>query len=1009
MIWTMGRQTRMHFMSVATQTYYGDWRKVKVNVIESDHNPPIDVEWEISGLEFVNSGLKEEGYQPFIGVSDLAAFPDVYEALKTPDLVGNVNSPVLTVVEEREEEREDERQSSHGEVAELNPAPSTSMSGSCTELSADGIPVVKVPDKQPTCPSCGALFVKVSGLIEHLKRAHGKDKIWFECVKCGRQNVKYHSIVCHYPKCPGRIEVVESDDFVCGECKRSFSSKIGLSQHKRLAHPALRNEERIENSLPKESTRRGVHRSCWTDEEVELLLKWERQFEGEKNINKLIAEKIPSKSAKQISDKRRCLSKQKEKLKGKDLEEVSHDIEGEHPAKSEGGLNLGLRDIYKRILTEWVSAGKITTFNQTYSDLLEGREHHMSSITEATMTYLASLGKVSGELEASMREGTRKATKQLSSRKHSKGWMKRRAAKKGKFYRFQRLFYRDRVKLAEIILDGRESLKCEIPLDEVHDVFKSRWESQGTHRGLGVFKSQGMADNSVFLTMITEREISKNIKEMKKNAAPGPDGLRRRDIESCDPQFKDLMEIYNLWLVSGKVPDVVKECRTILIPKSTNAERLNDINNWRPITIGSTILRLFTKILTARLTKACPLNPRQRGFIRSAGCAENLKLLQLIIKNAKREHHALGVVFIDLEKAFDSVSHEHLIEALENRGVEEHIITLIKDLYRNVTTSVEIKSGKSESIKINIGVKQGDPMSPLLFNLSIDPLLCRLEEKGHGFKHGSRCITSLAFADDLVLLSESWEGMVENIKILEAFCSLTGLKTQGIKCQGFYISPTKDSYTINNCPVWEINGTPLRMIDPEKSGKYLGLEINPWVGISKPELEKDLSEWLDRIGKASLKPLQKVDILKGYAIPRMIYKADQAEVKASCLEALDLMIRSNVKEWLHLPPCTCDAILYSRSRDGGLGINRLSAIIPSIQARRLHRLAQSSDEAIREFVKKCSGKIESVEMDNFVCEECKRGVGSKIGLSQHKRLAHPAIRNEERIKESLPKESTPKG
>ncbi|NXU41051.1 PO21 protein, partial [Drymodes brunneopygia] len=77
--------------------------------------------------------------------------------------------------------------------------------------------------------------------------------------------------------------------------------------------------------------------------------------------------------------------------------------------------------------------------------------------------------------------------------------------------------------------------------------------------------------------------------------------------------------------------------------------------------------------------------------------------------------------------------------------------------------------------------KQGDPMSPLLFNLALDPLLCKLEQRGKGFHHSGMNITAMAFADDLVLLSDSWEGMVNNIEILEAFCNLTGLKTQGEK------------------------------------------------------------------------------------------------------------------------------------------------------------------------------------------------------------------------------------
>ena len=141
------------------------------------------------------------------------------------------------------------------------------------------------------------------------------------------------------------------------------------------------------------------------------------------------------------------------------------------------------------------------------------------------------------------------------------------------------------------------------------------------------------------------------------------------------------------------------------------------------------------------------------------------------------------------------------------------------------------------------------------------------------------------------------------------------------------------------------------MIEPGSSEKYLGLRIDPWTGISKPKLLMKVRDWLQRIGEVPLKPFQKVDILKGYTIPRLIYLADQADVKATYLEELVLTIRTTVKEWLHLPPSTCDAILYSSTQDGGLGITRLSCLIPSIQARRLHRIAQSLDDVIRSVVK----------------------------------------------------------
>ncbi|NXQ85423.1 PO21 protein, partial [Nyctibius grandis] len=132
-------------------------------------------------------------------------------------------------------------------------------------------------------------------------------------------------------------------------------------------------------------------------------------------------------------------------------------------------------------------------------------------------------------------------------------------------------------------------------------------------------------------------------------------------------------------------------------------------------------------------------------------------------------------------KAFDTVSHSHIIAALKQRGLDDHIIALIKNMDENVNTYIDMKDKQSEPIKISIGVKQGDPMSPLLFNLSIEPLICKLEDQGCGFKHQSSNITAMAFADDLVLLSDTWEGMRKNIEILEVFCDLTGLKTQGEK------------------------------------------------------------------------------------------------------------------------------------------------------------------------------------------------------------------------------------
>ncbi|NXI06493.1 PO21 protein, partial [Pachycephala philippinensis] len=100
-----------------------------------------------------------------------------------------------------------------------------------------------------------------------------------------------------------------------------------------------------------------------------------------------------------------------------------------------------------------------------------------------------------------------------------------------------------------------------------------------------------------------------------------------------------------------------------------------------------------------------------------------------------------------------------IIAGLTQRGVDSHIVHLVSEVYINITTYILTKGGKTDPINFCSSGKQGDPMSPLLFNLALDPLLCKLETEGKGFHHGGFKLTAMAFADDLVLLSESWEGM----------------------------------------------------------------------------------------------------------------------------------------------------------------------------------------------------------------------------------------------------------
>ncbi|NXG34224.1 PO21 protein, partial [Dromaius novaehollandiae] len=132
-------------------------------------------------------------------------------------------------------------------------------------------------------------------------------------------------------------------------------------------------------------------------------------------------------------------------------------------------------------------------------------------------------------------------------------------------------------------------------------------------------------------------------------------------------------------------------------------------------------------------------------------------------------------------KAFDSLQHHHIFQVLRQKGVDCHVIDIITEMCKNSAARLEVDGTHLEKVKILTNLKQGDSMSPFLFNLSIDPLLCWLEEGKEGFRYKNSSVFSLAFVDDLVLLSDSWEGMQRSIQVVEEFCHLTGLKVQAAK------------------------------------------------------------------------------------------------------------------------------------------------------------------------------------------------------------------------------------
>ena len=176
-------------------------------------------------------------------------------------------------------------------------------------------------------------------------------------------------------------------------------------------------------------------------------------------------------------------------------------------------------------------------------------------------------------------------------------------------------------------------------------------------------------------------------------------------------------------------------------------------------------VRLLHPILAKRLLNVVNLNPRQKAFIPTDGCAENTFLLDYIISDASSKHKQLSLVCIDLAKEFNMVSIHSIRCALKRHSINHYCLHRCNNYYILSTISIS-------SVKLFRGVKQGDPLSPIIFNLIIDELLDSVPNNIGVHINNSAMVNNLSFADYLILISSSVVGMRELINITERFFTL---------------------------------------------------------------------------------------------------------------------------------------------------------------------------------------------------------------------------------------------
>ncbi len=458
--------------------------------------------------------------------------------------------------------------------------------------------------------------------------------------------------------------------------------------------------------------------------------------------------------------------------------------------------------------------------------------------------------------------------------------------------------------ITKLVDQGRTYESQDEIMEHVTDFYRDLYDCKNTSDDYENFLSdlpKLNEEDKKFLDDPIELEELKKVLDGCGESAPGPDGISYKiykHLWSLVGQF--LLESWKYSISIGILPLDQRVSAITLLPKAGKAP--DRIGNWRPITLSNCDIKIFTKLISNRVSKVLEklIHPCQTAYVPGRVVHDNLRMFDFYNEYCKANNIDALLISLDAKKAFDSVSHKYLHKVLDAYGFSNEFIETVKILYKDIKANILVNGYKSVMIKILGSVKQGDALSCALFILCIDPLIRKIEKNPEikAIQIPRSSLTGInisskvaGFADDIGMAINNDENSVNNVfKDYNTFSKLSGIelnldKTEILKmnCNTLHNDFIPQPIRIEQTTVFTVESVTICGICFSNNSN-VAYDNNILDKVYK--MEKQLIRWLQR----PLSMEGKILIVKTFGLSQLIYSLQMCEIKDRELTDIERMI-----------------------------------------------------------------------------------------------------------------------